>query len=76
MKIFKCDGHKFSTGEKCKKETEYEDEKGYPENWLTINGDIVNNSRNAHTIVSNKLLHFCSWECLYLSLYKDVSKLD
>lgn len=72
MKIFKCDGSKFSNGEKCNCETEHEDEKGHPEGWLTISGGIFNNQRDRHTITRNGESHFCSWKCLYDILYKDV----
>ncbi|MBP9790721.1 MAG: hypothetical protein KBD57_09295 [Bacteroidia bacterium] len=69
MRIYKCDGARFSDGKQCENTTPYEDEKGYPERWLTIKGDITNNDTNRHLIHSyGKMLHFCSWECLYLKL--------
>lgn len=77
MKIYKCDGKRFSDGVECQMETSFEDEKGYPEHWLTIEGNIKNNSNNSHLLfLGSGTLHFCSWECLYLKLYKNVSKLD
>jgi len=71
MKIFKCDGHRFSDDKKCVNETTYEDEKGNPKDWLTIDGSIYNNLPNSHLIYSSKLLHFCSCNCLYAYLLKD-----
>lgn len=75
MKVFKCDGKRFSDGEKCTKETTDEDEDGHPLNWITIDGRIANNRRDRHTIIANGLHHFCCWECLYLFLIKNVSEL-
>ncbi len=75
MKIYKCDGHRFSDNVKCNVQTEYEDGKGCPESWITFDGKIVNNHRNRHVILSNGLKHFCSWECLYFYLFKNTSEL-
>lgn len=76
MKVYKCDGTRYSDGVQCTSETTNEDEKGFPSSWLTISGKIINNNRDHHTIESNGLHHFCCWECLYLFLFKNVEKID
>jgi hypothetical protein len=75
MKVFKCDGHRFSDGVKCPNETKYEGENKCPENWITIDGTIVNNKKERGLIKAGGTFHFCSWECLYLYLFKNTSKL-
>lgn len=76
MKVYKCDGQRFSDGVKCTSETKFEDEKGFPNSWLTISGKIINNRHSAHAIEANGEHHFCCWECLYLFLFKNVEKIE
>ncbi len=72
MFIIKCNGEKFSDGEKCKSEHEVIlDPHEVPFGWILINGHIKNASRKAHLIEGNGIRHYCSQECLINSLYKD-----
>ena len=75
MKIFRCDGHRFSDNVKCSNETNSEDDGGNPENWITIKGTITNNKNERHICGAFGTFHFCSWECLYLYLFKNKSNL-
>lgn len=71
MKVYKCDGKRFSDGVCCPSETSDENKDGNPEHWITIEGKIANDSRIAHCIIANGVRHFCSMECLKQFLFKD-----
>ena len=76
MRVFKCDGKRFSDGKQCVKETEYGSsqigsEIEYPDHWITIRGKIVNSTNESHHLMSNCEHHFCSRQCLELFLFKD-----
>lgn len=77
MKVYKCDGHFFSSDLPCQNE-EYYEQKGYPEGWLTIKVDWISNQLPNSRLLEagNQSLHFCSQKCLENYLFKDIKAIE
>lgn len=71
MRICKCDGKEFGSGKECNKQFIAKDGFKTPDGWISIEGKIYNNHKNAHVVESNgETKDFCSKECLNNFLFQ------